>query len=178
MIGLLRAIKNFYICEVYLKKNGNIIKYYKKKGVTIGKKCRFSGNPDFGTEPYLVSIGDNCLISCNVVFMTHDGALSVLRNLNVVDNVDKIKPIAIGNNVFIGMNSSILPGVSICDNVIVGFGSLVTKSIVDSGVYAGVPAKYICSLEDYYEKNKAELFHTWDMSAREKREFYVNKYRR
>ena len=60
--------------------------------------------------------------------------------------------VAIGNNVFIGMNTIILRGVHIGDNVVIGAGSVVSKDCAENGVYAGSPAKFIMSINDYYEK--------------------------
>ena len=63
--------------------------------------------------------------------------------------------VSIGNNVFIGMHSTILKGVHIGNNVIIGANSLVNKDIPDNCVAAGNPCKVIMSLEEYYEKRKA-----------------------
>lgn len=62
--------------------------------------------------------------------------------------------ISIGENCYIGNNVSIMPGVHIGNNVIVGYGSIVTHSIPDNEVWAGIPARRIESLQEYLEKNK------------------------
>lgn len=64
----------------------------------------------------------------------------------------------IGNNVFIGMKSTILKGVHIGSNVVIGANSLVNKDIPDNCVAAGNPAKVIMSIEDYYEKRKKKQY--------------------
>lgn len=163
--------------SLYLSNDKNITKYYRKRGVVIGNNCRFIGCPDFGNEMYLITIGDNCVISKNVTLLNHDGGTSVLRNLNMASDIDKIKPIKIGNNVFVGRNASILQGVSVGDNVIIGYGSIVTKDLPSNGVYAGIPAKYICSIEEYYEKNKDSFKPTWKMSPKEKKEYYLQLFK-
>src|SRR5690606_1850730 len=61
----------------------------------------------------------------------------------------RVEKVIIGNNVFLGANSVVLPGVTIGDNVIVGAGSIVTKSLPSGGVYAGNPARRICSVDEY-----------------------------
>lgn len=53
--------------------------YLRSLGAKIGNKTRFIGNPSLGSEPYLVEIGENCLISDNVLFITHDGGVKVLN---------------------------------------------------------------------------------------------------
>ena len=69
------------------------------------------------------------------------------------------KPIIIGNNVYIGNNVILLPGVTIGNNVIIGAGSVVSKNVQDNSVIAGVPAKVIKSTNEYFEKIKKESLH-------------------
>lgn len=88
----------------------------------------------------LVTIGDHCFIGHGVMFIndlfTEGGPAAGDRT--------KWKSTLIGNRVSIGSNATILP-VTICDNVVVGAGSVVTKDIVKPGVYAGNPARFIRS---------------------------------
>lgn len=134
-------------------------KYLAMQGLNFGNNCQFADSVDFGSEPYLITIGDNFYSSDNVVFATHDGSVNVLRNYySDLKFVDKILPIVIGNNVFIGHSSLILPGAVISDNVIVGANSVVVNALDRAGVYAGSPARYICSLDDYRDKNQ-KYFH-------------------
>jgi acetyltransferase-like isoleucine patch superfamily enzyme len=87
--------------------------------------------------------------------------------------MDKMGKIVIGNNCFIGNGSKIMLGVRIGDNVIVGAGAIVTKDVPSNSVVAGVPAKVICTIDEFYEKNK-EKFHCTDgMSPKEKRQFLL-----
>lgn len=90
-------------------------------------------------------------ITNGVVILGHDYSYSVCGNV-YFDLPRPQKKTIIGNNVFIGMNSIILSGVKIGDNVIIGAGSVVSKDCPSNGVYAGNPARYICSLEEYYNK--------------------------
>jgi acetyltransferase-like isoleucine patch superfamily enzyme len=124
--------------------------YSKYLGVTFGKNVRITGSPSFGSEPYLITIGDNVTITLGVVFHNHDGGVGVLRSK--YPGIDIIKPIRIGNNVFIGSNATIMPGVTVGDNVIIGASSVVSKDIPDNVVSAGVPAKVIKTLGEYEEK--------------------------
>lgn len=123
-------------------------------GTKIGKNtvinCRLKS---FGSEPYLVSIGNNCVISKNVEFITHHGVGTLLYNLKYFDKkIDIIEPINIGNNVYIGMGAYIMPGVTIGDNWIIGARSIVTKNIPDSSVVTGSPARIIENINSYYQK--------------------------
>ena len=151
-------------------------KYIINRGGQIGKDTIIlSGANCFGTEPYLVSVGARCLISSNVSFITHDGSVSVLNNLNLYETkVDKMRPIKVGNNVFIGTRSVIMPGVKIGNNCIIGAGSIVTKDVPDFACVAGVPAKYICSIYEYAEKNRPFLYPTFGMDVNAKKEYLLN----
>ena len=138
----------------YLLKRNNPLKYVRKIGVTVGEHCKMIGSPDFGSEPWLISIGDHTEISCQVVFITHDGATWVFRNADVYKNTLKFGRIRIGSNCFIGARSTILPGVTIGDNCIVGACSLVNKNIPAGEVWGGVPARFIMTTKEYADKCK------------------------
>lgn len=141
-------------------------------GMSIGKNTYIDKSALIGTEPYLISIGDNVRITQGVEFITHDGSLWVLRNLGKVDkNTDKFGRIKIGNNVNIGWNTIIMPNVTIGDNVMIGAGSIVTKNIPSNSVAVGVPAKVIESVDEYYEKNKEYFMITKMMKAKEKKKY-------
>ncbi len=116
-------------------------------GCKIGKNVRFEGLPVIGTEPELISIGDNVTIARNVVFHTHDGGVRLFRH--EYPRINIFGKISIGNNVFIGSDSIILPNTSIGNNVVIGTGSIVSRNIEDNIVAAGVPAKKIKSLSEY-----------------------------
>lgn len=74
--------------------------------------------------------------------------------------------VKIGNNVFVGAGSIILPGVTVGDKVIVGAGSVVTKDIQRNSVVAGNPVRCICSYDDYMNKEKMriDIAHLYDKS--------------
>ncbi len=154
-----------------------LAEYYKKKNIlNIGDGCEICSTASFGSEPYLIKIGNNVRITTGVKFITHDGGLWVLRNMGYGLNLDKVGPIIVGNNVFIGVDTIILGNVKIGNNVIVGCKSVVTKDIPDNCIVAGVPAKIICSIDEFYEKNKNKLFNTKKMSFEEKKNFYLNEF--
>src|SRR5690606_12118651 len=125
--------------------------------------CKFLTNK-FGSEPYLITIGDNFYSSSNVQFVTHDGSINVIRNkYPEYKQADIFKPITIGNNVFLGYGAIILPGTEIGDNVIIGAGSIVKGKVESDSIYAGMPAKFICSVDDYLNRNKDSFVYTKDL---------------
>lgn len=138
------------IAVFLLKKD--LIKKSRRKGVTIGNDCKLISYPRWGSEPWLIQIGDHVEISSAVTFLTHDGATWCFRNQERYKDVIRYGKIIIEDNCFIGANVTILPGVTIGANTIVGACSVVTKNLKPNSVYAGVPARYICSLEEYAEK--------------------------
>lgn len=161
-----------------LRRSKNVIKYWKEKGLKIGNGCEIYSDADFGSEPYLISLGDNVRITDGVRFITHDGGVWVLRNRKKeVSDVDLFGKIIVGNNVHIGSNAIILPGVKIGDDCIIGCGAVVTKDIPSNSVAAGVPAKVIESLDEYENKHRSDFCHTKRMCGKSKREFLENDWR-
>lgn len=160
---------------------GDNIKCAQNLGVRIGKKCRILDDPGkvFGSEPWMVTVGDKCELTHGVRIITHEGGLWVARNLcKELENADIIKEVRIGNNVMIGMGSIIMPGVVIEDNVIVGSHSVVTKRLESGYVYAGIPAKKIKSMDEFISDalNSDGLMHTKKMNPTEKRKYIENYY--
>jgi len=138
-------------------------------GVRFGSNCHFR-TKRFGSEPYLIKVGDNFKTAGNVQFITHDGSVYVLRNLHEkYKNIDCFAPIIAGNNIFVGYGTTILPGTVIEDNVIIGAGSLVRGTLKSNSVYSGVPVKYICSVDEYIDKNEDKFINTKHLSSKEKR---------
>lgn len=149
----------------------------KFQGVQFGKNCNFGKNNKFMSEPYLIKIGDNFSSSSNVNFVTHDGSMRVLRNIYPeYKKVDLFGKITIGNNVFIGVNATILQNTQIEDNVIVGAGSIVKGKLKNNGVYAGVPVRYICSVEEYMLKNRNLFQYTKHLDFYDKKNYLLKEY--
>lgn len=128
------------------------INYSRNIGVKIGVECKLNGIPNWGSEPYLIKIGNRTEISFDVAFITHDGATWTFRNQEKYKNVIKFGLIKIGDECFIGARSIIMPGVIIGDRCIVAAGSVVTKNIPSGEVWGGVPAKYISTTKEYADK--------------------------
>lgn len=133
------------------------LKHLKKIGCKIGDGTHIFANPlnilIDETRPWLIDIGNNVQITRNVTILTHGYDWSVLKGVygEILGSSGKV---TIGNNVFIGMNSTILKGTTIGNNVIIGANSLVRGVIPNNCVIAGNPAKIICSIEEYYHKRK------------------------
>lgn len=142
------------------------LKYAKKVGVNINGDLHIYGTVSWGSEPWIITVGDNVHITDGVNFITHDGGTLIFRK--EIPDLEITKPITIGNNVYIGNNTYILPGVNIGNNVVVGACSVVTKDLMDNGVYAGCPARLIKSYDEYLKKLKAESLHLGHLRGKEK----------
>jgi acetyltransferase-like isoleucine patch superfamily enzyme len=148
--------------------------YARRIGVTLGEGCRLI-NVDFSTEPYLITLGDR-VSATQTRFETHDGGVWVFREEQ--PEIDVVKPITVGSNVFIGYGSIILPGVTIGDNVVIGAGSIVARDIPSDSVAVGAPARVIRSLDEYRARSLAQGEATKSLPPEAKRVFYLRKYGR
>ena len=146
------------------------LKKLRKRGLVIGEGCEILNGYNFGSEPYLVEIGDNVRITRGVNITTHDGGIWVLRRkYPELSNMDRFGKVRIGDNCHIGMNSLIMPGVTIGKNCIIGAGAIVTHDIPDDSVAVGVPARVIETVEEYMKKNKQDFLPTKNLRFDEKR---------
>jgi acetyltransferase-like isoleucine patch superfamily enzyme len=161
---------------VLVGSNKTKLRYAMKAGVKIGSGCTIVGNVDWGSEPYLIEIGNNVRIANSCLFVTHDGGMHVLRNKDQLPYADLFGKIKVGNNVLIGIRSIIMPGVTIGNNVVIGAGSVVTRNIPDNTVACGVPAHPIKTLDEYYEKAKVTSVPTNGMSAKDKRAYLIDMF--
>jgi len=128
------------------------IEVSKKRGMKVGNDVIFVEAPDFGSEPYLIEIGDRTKITAGCRFITHDGAMYVIRSMEKYEDARNFGRIKIGENCFIGNSCTLLPGSQMGNNCILGAGSVLNSSMPDNSVYAGVPAKFICTIEQYGDK--------------------------
>lgn len=143
----------------------------------LGKGVQIIGEANFGSEPYLITIGDKTTVSFDCVFVTHDAATRVIRNLDGHDKETVIYgPIKIGNNCFIGCRTLILPNVTIGDNCIIGAGSVVNRDIPPNTVAAGSPCKVICTLDEYIEKHEKDFLYMVSMPFEEKKAFLLKHF--
>lgn len=100
---------------------------------------------------WLIEIGDNVTMAPRVHILCHDASTKIFLDYT------KIGRVTIGNNVFIGAESVVLPGITIGSNVVIGANSTVTHDIPDNSVAFGSPARVICSLEEYIAKEKERM---------------------
>lgn len=143
-----KVIDKLYSYLLFYVKGG--VSYARYRGVRVGSGCRIYTKIR-GTEPFLIEVGDRVTITADVRILTHDGSTWLIRDEDGYRR-QKYGRVKIGNDVFIGINSIILPGVTIGSNVIIGAGSVVTKDIADNSVVVGSPAKVISSFSDYEKK--------------------------
>lgn len=130
-------------------------KYLEVLGVNI------TGTPKYicsdlkldGADYSMISIGSNVVISSEVRILVHDYSVEVVRDRTISQReIRVIAPVTLKDNCFIGLRSTVLPGVTIGENSIIGSCSVVTKDVPDNTVYGGNPARFICSLEEYKKK--------------------------
>ena len=120
-----------------------------KRGMTVGSNFKRLNNVLIDdSHAWLIEIGDNVTLAPRVHILAHDASTKQFLGYT------KIGRVTIGDNVFVGAETVILPGVNIGSNVVIGANSTVTCDIPDNSVYAGSPARLLCSLEDYLDKQK------------------------
>ena len=125
----------------------------KKHGVQYGENVHIYGHDfDLKYGP-LLSIGNNVTVTYSKILL-HDASPSKFLDSNYGT---KLKKVEIGNNVFIGYGSIILPGTVIEDNVIVGAGTVVRGVVSSDSVICGNPWQKVCSLAEYIERHKEKL---------------------
>ena len=121
-------------------------------GMKVGKNFgRLNGVILDPSHCWLIEIGNNVTIAPRVHILCHDASTKTFLNYT------KIGRVTIGDNVFIGAESVVLPGVTVGSNVIIGANSTVTHDVPDNTVVAGSPARVICTLEEYLDKERARM---------------------
>lgn len=151
-MGLLNTIKRLW----HTRTSDAYISWLRSQGIQIGNGCvvrhQRTARIDV-SRPTLVTIGDNVDMNMNFQILTHDWASLVFRS-KYHDFVNSSAHVTIGSNIYFGTNVTILKGVTIGDNCVIGAGSLVTHDIPANSVATGIPCKVVCSLETYYSKRK------------------------
>ena len=143
---------NQVLIKLHLKKpiDYNSIEYLRSRGVEIGENVHlFNTNIDYG-HGFLVSIGNNVTLT-GVTVLAHDASTQIPLG------VSKVGRVKIGDNVFVGHGTIILPGVSIGDNCVIGAGSVVSKNIPSGSIAVGNPAHIVGTYEKFVEKHKGQM---------------------
>lgn len=165
MINLLLRISN-----LYKKIFWSFERRARANGVIIGENCCIY-TPYFGTEPYLIEIGNHVQITNDVRFFTHGGSWIFRKQYPDMDTFGKI---IIGDNVYIGSCSLILPGVTIGNNCIIGAGSVVTKSVKEGTIVAGNPARIIGEVNTLLENTLKFNVGSKHMTERQKKKYLLS----
>lgn len=128
------------------------LKWIEHKGFLHGNNFSIEkgANVDSGFCGF-ISCGNNVTLAKDVYLLAHDASMK--KTLGKT----KVGRIVIGNNVFIGAKTVVLPGVEIGDNVVIGANSTVTKSIPAGEVWAGTPARFIGFTKDFMQKHQDKM---------------------
>ena len=145
--------------------------YAKFLGVKIGGGNFIADKDHWPSEPYLITIGSNCALTKGVKIFTHGGALVARRKY---PNYDVFGMVEVGDYCYIGTNSLIMPGVKIGNGSMVAAGSVVTKSVPPNMVVGGNPARILCTVDEYIERNKTFDLESKGLSYEQKRTFLLS----
>lgn len=124
----------------------------KEQGLRVGKNFKILADSRIDwSHCWHVEIGDDVTIGPRVLILAHDTSTKTALNYS------RIGKVTIGDRVFIGAASVVLPGISIGNDVIIGAGSIVSRDIPGGSVAAGNPCRVLCSMEDFLARKQAEL---------------------
>lgn len=150
-------VLNMLSMDMYMK---YLTKFLKSCGLRIVGKPNYISSDVYFDNFHRITLNDDCVISKQVVFLTHDYSITVaMKAINIPpkEDISIDGDIVVGKNVFIGLRSTILPGTVIGDNTVIGASSLVKGKIPSNVVVAGNPARVIMSIQDYYNKNQNRI---------------------
>ncbi len=154
-ISLSKRIKRFL--AMYFPQAGIRRRFWIETNVELGEGTYLNPNvtvaDDYMSDRVLLKLGCNCSIAPGVVFAPYSAHNNskTLRNMGVLDDLEGDAPIEIGDDVWIGANSTVLPGVTIGSCSIIGANSLVNRDIPPFSLAYGVPARVVKSLRDSVE---------------------------
>jgi hypothetical protein len=152
--GLVRQLELWLLCR------GSKAAYLRRAGARVGSRTTLLNRVgEFGSEPWLIEIGSDVAIASGVAFVTHDGASRVFRGSIPGSSAfgNRFGPIRVRDNCVIGMRAILMPGVTIGPDSIVGAGSVVTRDVPPRTVAAGVPARVLCTLDEYVERYRQAM---------------------
>lgn len=152
------------------------VEYLRSLGMVIGDKTVIYSPKHCTvdeTRPWMIEIGNNVSITEGVTILTHGYDWSVFKGM-YGDVLGSAGHVRIGDNVFIGMNATILKGVIIGSNVVIGANSLINKDVPDNCVVVGNPQRVVCDIDSYLEKRRsaqvseaADLYDCWRRNSPE-----------
>ena len=148
-----KLMKSNYFKKTFLLIRGDTdIEDLVARGLKVGSNCSFQyGVKIDESHCWHIQIGNNVTLGPRVMILAHDASMK--RYLGYT----KIGKVKIGNNVFIGAGTIVLPNSSIGDNTIIGAGSIITKDIPSNVVAAGNPAKVLFPIDTFLNKHKNSL---------------------
>ena len=160
-------MRRLYEClsRIYWTTFASPEKYARHIGIKIGNNCLIDTRY-WSSEPYLITIGNNVQVTRGVSIHTHGGGNTIRR---FHPDFDVFGRVTIKDWAYICSFSQIMPGVTIGEGALVAAGSVVTKSVPPNTVVGGNPAKVICTVDEYYKKNKCFDVHTKGKSLAEKK---------
>lgn len=133
-----------------------IAEYFRTLGARVGDDCRIYIR-SLSTEPWLVRIGNHVTITEGVALVTHDGGAWIFNDQH--PSLQSFGPIDICDNCFIGLESTVMPGVTIGPNSIVAARAVVTHDVPPNSIVGGAPARVIGTTQQYLEK----LLRSWQV---------------
>jgi acetyltransferase-like isoleucine patch superfamily enzyme len=146
------------------------VRYFRAQGAEIGEDVEIFGANlfTFGSEPYLVSIGNGVTISHGVDFITHDGGMRVARD--EFPGAYLYGRIHVADRCFIGAHCVLLPGAKVGAGSVIGACSLVTGEIPPGVVAVGAPARPVKAAADYVRDKKHLWVDTTGLTPAKKRD--------
>jgi maltose O-acetyltransferase len=168
MLGYLRKV----VDRLRDRKKQSYLEELQRDGLKLGKNVAIVDDFFFDrAHCYLISIGDNTILAPCVRLVAHDASTKLYLGYTKFGKID------IRENCFIGHSVTVLCGVTIGPNSIVGAGSIVTKDVPPGMVVAGAPAKVICTLEEYLALHRVdrtqvfdERYHIWNLDLGRRQE--------
>ena len=125
---------------------------FKRRGLTVGQNFNMLSGVSLDPDHcWHITIGDNVTLAAGVRILAHDASMAM--HLGYA----RIGKVQIGDRVFIGASSIVLPGVRIGNDVVIGAGSVVTRSIPDNAVACGNPAKVIAAADEWLDGKRREM---------------------
>lgn len=156
--------------SIYRRCFWSLEKQARHAGVVMGSG-NFIASRFWSSEAYLIKIGSNVALTDGSKIFTHGGGRSARFKYPKFDCFGKV---SIGDYVYIGTNSLIMPGVTIGDHVLVAAGSVVTKSVPDNVVVGGNPAKILCTIDEYIERNMRYNLNSKGLSSVDKKNLLLS----